>query len=114
MLLGRLHPAARSERPTRLQDRLPGSAWFAVTQGESSLACLRDVQEFFGVGMLVPNRRYDDHREHLYRYVVRRRSDLLERMIPFFRRHPMPSVKQRNLEVRALRGARGRRSPLDR
>jgi hypothetical protein len=54
------------------------------------------VQEFFGVGMLVPNRRYDDHREHLYRYVVRRRSDLLERMIPFFRRHPMPSVKQRN------------------
>jgi LAGLIDADG endonuclease len=69
---------------------------FAVTQGESSLACLRDVQEFFGVGMLVPNRRYDDHREHLYRYVVRRRSDLLERIIPFFRRHPMPSVKQRN------------------
>src|SRR5919202_6432344 len=36
---------------------------FAVTQGRSSLACLQALQEFFGVGMLVANRRYDDHRE---------------------------------------------------
>jgi LAGLIDADG endonuclease len=48
--------------------------------------------------MLVPNRRYDDHRAHLYRYVVRRRSDLLERIIPFFQRHPMRSAKQRDFE----------------
>jgi LAGLIDADG endonuclease len=86
---------------------------FAVTQGESSLACLRDLGEFFGVGMLVPNRRYDDHREHLYRYVVRRRSDLLERIIPF----PAASVAFRETaelrEVRSLRGARGRRSSPD-
>ncbi len=71
---------------------------FAVTQGESSLAALRDLEEFFGVGMLVPNRRSDDHREHLYRYVVRRRAHLLERIIPFFQAHPLRTAKQENFE----------------
>jgi LAGLIDADG endonuclease len=36
---------------------------FAVTQGEQSLSCLAELQTFFGVGALVPNRRYDDHKE---------------------------------------------------
>jgi LAGLIDADG endonuclease len=71
---------------------------FAVTQGESSLGALRELQEFFGVGMLVPNRRWDDHREHLYRYVVRRRADLLSRIIPFFRENPLRTAKQENFE----------------
>ena len=71
---------------------------FAVTQGESSLACLYELREFFGVGQVIANRRYDNHREHLFRYVVRRRRELLETVIPFFRQHPMHSVKQRNFE----------------
>src|SRR5919109_5084152 len=41
---------------------------------------------------------YDNDREHLYRDVVRRRKDLLERIIPFFRRHPMRTAKQQNFE----------------
>ena len=44
------------------------------------------------------NRRYNDHREHLYRFVVRRRVDLLETVIPFFRRYPMRTSKQQNFE----------------
>jgi len=71
---------------------------FAVTQGAQSVTCLQELREFFGVGQIVPNRRYDNHREHLYRYVVRKRADLIERIIPFFRRHPMHSSKQRNFE----------------
>jgi hypothetical protein len=71
---------------------------FAVTQGASSVACLRELSEFFGVGIVVANRRYDNHREHLYRFVVRRRIDLLERIIPFFREHPMRTSKQQNFE----------------
>jgi hypothetical protein len=69
---------------------------FAVTQGESSLGALVELEQFFGVGMLVPNRRHDDHREHLYRYVVRRRADLRERIIPFFEEHPLKTAKQEN------------------
>ncbi len=71
---------------------------FAVTQGEQSVSCLEDIREFFGVGQVLVNKRYDNHREHLYRYVVRKRDDLLGTVIPFFRRHPMRSSKQCNFE----------------
>jgi LAGLIDADG endonuclease len=71
---------------------------FAVTQGASGVACLEDLREFFGVGDVIPNRRYDNHREHMYRYAVRRRDDLLRTIIPFFTAHPMRSPKQQNFE----------------
>jgi hypothetical protein len=71
---------------------------FAVTQGASGVACLEHLREFFGVGDVIPNKRYDNHREHMYRYVVRRREDLLGTIIPFFQQHPMLSPKQSNFE----------------
>jgi LAGLIDADG DNA endonuclease family protein len=71
---------------------------FVVTQGAQSVSCLHELAEFFGVGQVVRNTRYDNHREDLYRYVVRKRSDLLETVIPFFERHPMRSSKQANFE----------------
>ncbi len=71
---------------------------FAVTQGASGIACLEHLREFFGVGGVTPKRRYDNHREHMYRYTVRRRIDLLETIVPFFREHPMRSPKQQNFE----------------
>ena len=71
---------------------------FAVTQGAKSIGCLEDLVGFFGVGSLIPNRRYDNHKEHLYRYVVRRREDLIDTIIPFFTEHPMHSSKQRDFE----------------
>jgi hypothetical protein len=48
--------------------------------------------------MLVPNRRWDDHRQHLYRYVVRRRADLLSTIIPFFRENALRTAKHENFE----------------
>jgi hypothetical protein len=71
---------------------------FAVTQSAQSIGCLHELQEFFGVGQVLINKRYDNHREHLHRYVVRRRDDLLSKIIPFFRLHPMHSSKQQNFE----------------
>jgi hypothetical protein len=71
---------------------------FAVTQGAKSIGCLEDLVGFFGVGSVIPNRRYDNHKEHLYRYVVRRRADLIDTIIPFFTEHPMHSSKQRDFE----------------
>ena len=71
---------------------------FAVTQGAQSVSCLHELVSFFGVGQVLANKRYDNHREHLYRYVVRRRTELIETIIPFFHRHPMHSSKQRNFE----------------
>jgi MinD superfamily P-loop ATPase len=71
---------------------------FAVTQGAKSISCLHELHEFFGVGQVIINNRYDNHKEHLYRYVVRKRKDLLEVVIPFFRLNPMHSSKQRDFE----------------
>jgi hypothetical protein len=71
---------------------------FAVTQGAQSVQCLHELEHFFGVGSVIPNRRYDNHRENLYRYVVRKRSDLLETIVPFFMRNPLRSSKQENFE----------------
>ncbi len=71
---------------------------FAVTQGAKSVSCLHELCEFFGVGQVLINNRHDNHKEHLYRYVVRRRKDLLAEIIPFFRQHPMRSSKQQDFE----------------
>ena len=71
---------------------------FVVTQGERSLACRHELREFFGVGQVIINNRYDNHREHLHRYVVRRRADLLETVIPFFQQHPLRSSKREDFE----------------
>lgn len=71
---------------------------FVVTQGAQSVSCLEDLRAFFGVGQVIANRRYDDHREHLFRYAVRRREDLINAIVPFFARYPLRTSKQRNFE----------------
>ena len=71
---------------------------FAVTQGERSKEALAMLKGFFGVGEIYVNRRYDNHKENLFRYVVRRREDLLGVIIPFFRRYPMRTAKREDFE----------------
>ena len=71
---------------------------FVVTQGARSVRCLYELREFFGVGQVFENKRYDNHREHLHRYAVRRRRDLVETIIPFFRHYPLLSSKQQDFE----------------
>ncbi len=67
---------------------------FVVTQGASSVECLHELREFFGAGKVYVNRRSDNHREHLHRYSVCRRQDLLERIIPFFQQYPLRTAKR--------------------
>jgi LAGLIDADG endonuclease len=71
---------------------------FVVTQGARSKQVLHQLQSFFGAGQVVMNRRTDNHREPIYRYVVRRRSDLMERVLPFFERYPLRTAKRLDFE----------------
>ena len=71
---------------------------FAVTQGARSIACLHELKAFFGVGQVLVNQRVDNHTEHLYRYVVRKRADLLGTIIPFFQQYPLRTSKQADFE----------------
>lgn len=72
---------------------------FAVTQGVSSLNCLQTIRDFFGVGALYVNKRYDNHKENLYRYCVRRREDLIKVIVPFFERYELQTSKNENFKM---------------
>jgi hypothetical protein len=82
-------------RKNRIGYKLGIQVWceFAATQGEKSLTSVRKLKNFFGVGSIYLNKRYDNHKEHLYRYVVRRRLDLKEAIIPFFKKYPLQTAK---------------------
>ncbi len=71
---------------------------FAVTQGAKSIQCLHEIHAFFGIGQVHQNTRYDNHKEHLFRYVVRRREELLEVIIPFFRQYSLRTSKKHDFE----------------
>jgi hypothetical protein len=74
------------------------SPQFVVSQGESSVHVLEELREFFGCGRVFANRRYDNHRENMAQFIVGRREDLVERVIPFFRQYPLRTSKQRDFE----------------
>src|SRR5580692_9655684 len=69
---------------------------FAVTQGARSVDSLHMLKEFFGVGAIYINKRYDNHKEHMYRYCVRKRCDLIQTIVPFFMKYQLRTAKQRD------------------
>jgi LAGLIDADG DNA endonuclease family protein len=71
---------------------------FVVVQGAKSADVLTDLQSFFGVGAVTINRRHDNHKEHLHRYTVSRRDDLLGLIIPFFEANPLRTSKREDFE----------------
>lgn len=71
---------------------------FVVTQGEKSLSVLQEMQTYFKCGKIFVNRRYDNHHEHLYRFCVRKLSDLSMIIIPFFQRFHLQTAKQRDFD----------------
>jgi hypothetical protein len=71
---------------------------FVVTQGARSADCLEEMRRFFGAGRIYVNRRHDNHKEHLCQYIVGRRSDLLETIIPFFEDHHLRTSKRDDFE----------------
>ena len=71
---------------------------FVVTQGARSASCLEELREFFGVGRIFENHRHDNHREHLFQYLVGKRADLTETIIPFFRQYPLRTSKRYDFE----------------
>ena len=67
---------------------------FVVTQGEKSLESLKGLQNFFGCGNIFINHRYDNHREHLYRFCIRSLNDLRRKVIPFFKENQLRTSKK--------------------
>ncbi len=85
------------------RNRATSAGWqvrpeFVVTQGERSVSALRELQAFFGCGEVYVNRRHDNHREHVYRYCVRRLADLERTIIPFFEANQLRTAKRTDFE----------------
>lgn len=72
---------------------------FVITQGTKSLPVLEKIKDFFGIGSIVLNKRYDNHREHLYRYCVRSVHDLDAVIIPFFEEFPLLTYKINDFKI---------------
>ena len=72
---------------------------FVVTQGAKSLATLNAIQKFFGCGRIFINRRYDNHREPIYRYCVRSIDELIRCIIPFFQKHSLCTAKRNDFRI---------------
>jgi hypothetical protein len=72
---------------------------FVATQGEKSLYALQQLQEFFGCGRIFVNRRYDNHKENLYRFCVRSFADLEERIVPFFQTNQLRTAKAEDFKI---------------
>ena len=80
-----VHPGMRMRRQV-----LPE---FTVVQHERDVELLRALKEFFGCGVVRSN-----HGDRAA-YRVRRRSDLLQTIVPFFLDHPLQSRKRDDFKL---------------
>ena len=67
---------------------------FVVTQGAKSYSSLVELRNFFGCGNIFVNRRYDNHKEHLFRFCIRSLKDIREKVIPFFEKNQLRTAKK--------------------
>lgn len=72
---------------------------FSITQLVPSRSALELILEFFGCGSIIENRRQDDHRHDLARFSVKRRSDLVETIVPFFEQRTLITAKQHDFAM---------------
>lgn len=72
---------------------------FSVTQGVKSQNVLEAIQMHFGCGQIQLNSRFDNHREHLAIYRVRKLEDLRQVIIPFFRNYPLQTAKSKDFDM---------------
>jgi LAGLIDADG endonuclease len=61
-------------------------------------AALELLRQLFGCGYIIEQHRRVDHRWPLLRYSVKRRSDLVNVIVPFFVERPLITAKQLDFE----------------
>ena len=71
---------------------------FSVTQASSSRDALELLQELFGCGTIIEQVRTDNHRVPLSRFSVKRRTELIASVVPFFEERPLRTAKRADFE----------------
>ena len=80
-------------RDPNMKQRIKVIPEFHVNQSYLRISTLKEIQEYFGCGYIKVNhaKRVNDD---TYVFVVRDREDLRNKIIPFFRKFPLRSIKQ--------------------
>ena len=69
---------------------------FHVSQNYDKVSILKDIKKTLGCGYIKPNHRNSN--DKTYVLVVRNKKDLLGKVIPFFKKYPFRSPKQKEFE----------------
>jgi LAGLIDADG endonuclease len=93
---GSFHVAVQRTPSTRFGWQLVPE--FHVSQNPERASILELLQVRLGCGRIRPNARAGGRDRSLV-YVVRRREDLMDKVIPFFRAHPILSEKRLEFET---------------
>jgi len=72
---------------------------FVITQGKKSLPALEIFKNYFQCGNIFVNKRYDNHKENLYRYCIRSIKEIEEKIIPFFKKNQLKTFKQNDFLI---------------
>lgn len=72
---------------------------FVITQGEKSMSALRIFKDYFQIGRIFVNKRYDNHNENIYRYCVRSISELKSKIVPFFESNKLKTSKSNDYKI---------------
>jgi len=67
---------------------------FSISQHKRNLELLQQIQLFFGCGGI----RFDRH-DQTYKYEVRSLDDLWNKIIPYFKKHPLLTLKARDFDI---------------
>ena len=88
---GTFHIAFYSD--PRMKQKIKVIPEFHVNQSYLRISTLREIQKYFGCGYIKVNHAKREN-DDTYVYVVRDREDLLGKIIPFFRKYQLRSIKQ--------------------
>ena len=80
-------------RDPNMKQRIKVIPEFHINQSYLRISTLKEIHKYFGCGYIKVNhaQRVNDD---TYVYVVRDREDLCNKIIPFFRKYPLRSIKQ--------------------
>lgn len=87
-----------------IKNKTSKSGWqvfpeFVITQGKKSLSAIELIKDYFQCGSIFINKRYDNHREHIYRYCVRSIQDIRRVIIPFFEKNKLVTAKKNDFLI---------------
>jgi len=60
---------------------------------------LKKIQEFFGYGAIYFQKEKRKNHSACYRYEVNNRNDIINKLVPFFKKYPLQGKKQKDFQI---------------